>query len=298
MTTCWELVRMLGGRQTSDRALQSSLSADTDLSQFLITLGNLAGVRIALYLQVYFNFILVRSSNIDYAAAAWAMTTTFWAFFAAAVDLWRRNELTMLQAIVTSFLLSLHAASGILCIVGTYSTQRPRRPPTLPAIVLSIILSNAGAGAFGIAVALEGKQMGPNLDCNRNMNITVGFHRALSGQGDGLKWTLFSINLVYISICLVIFIFQIAIWIYRKGWQHGKMTPDCLVWTHYHFKRNGRKPYDVPYLQGNEFLHYRIEWIALVLECLWYSVIVHVELILVNNDIRKTTFGFGQVSTT
>lgn len=255
------------------------------------------GVRIAFYLQIYLSGVLALLPHADFSASAWGVSATFWALFVAALVSWLQDTLTLFQAVIGVYLLFLHALASTLCIAPSYGNLRGLRPPTLPFVVVSVVLSNVAVAIMGILVGLRGRRIGPSRECNEVMKLQILFLRFTPAEKDGRSFIL-AFSIAYLVIFMAFTIFQLAIWTHRKGWKDGEMTPDCLVITLDHFKENVRRPGDILYLRTNMFLRHRLWLATLTMETVWMCSMFNIEYTLYLNGIQGTsTTGFGQVGT-
>lgn len=245
-------------------------------------------------MQIFLSAVLALLPHADFYSSAWALNATFWALFFSSTVQWLNNTLTLSQGVLASYLLFLHAMASTLCILPSYGNLREKKPPTLAAVAVSIVLSNLAASIFGILVAVKGQDMGPSSECNEVAQLQILFFRLHLTSSD--RYYLVALNTVYLFLFSSITSFQLALWIKREGYNGGEMTPDCLIFTLDHF-RQGKKPSDVLYLKTNTFLRQRIWVITLVMDLVWWTSIVNIEYTLHLNGVKgSSAANFGQVS--
>lgn len=252
----------------------------------------LIGVRITFYLQIILTAIIALLPGADFIGSSWGISATFWALFFCSIIQWSQDKYTLFQAIITSYLLYLHALASTLCAVPCYARPIGRggdENSTSPMILISVALSHLASGIFGIFTAIKGSSMGPSVECNDSIRLQILFFR-LKPAGSH-RWILLTFAILYLGICCTFQCFQLAIWV-KKG---RPFTPNWLVLTWKHFS-NDPNVVNMIGKSTNEDLENRLKNFLMIGGAIWWLSILNIELTIRINEVdTPSASGFGQV---
>lgn len=116
-----------------------------------------AGVRGAFYAQVALSVIVALLPRSDYTASAWGLNVTFWALLIAASLQWAKDSLTLLQAVVTSRLLLLHALGSAISLAPRFRDDQTASAAVSQSVALLPPPSTTNAGSPPLAPAQSGQ---------------------------------------------------------------------------------------------------------------------------------------------
>lgn len=142
------------------------------------------GVRITFYLQMLLSAALALLPHADFLSSSWALNATFWALLLSSILQWTQGNLTLFRVCIASYLVFLHALASILCILPSYGSFRESKSPTMPAVVIFVVLSNLAASRFDMTVATKGPDMGPSEECNKLARLQILFFRLSPASND------------------------------------------------------------------------------------------------------------------